>query len=186
MSRSRCIHHRHVLGPACASPDSQRSTAKNVTFELGMREEWFLDHSLLLDLAGVCRACILLEFGIMGAKYVTGLGKKTYSSAGCPPPKKQAFACPRSVNSPGLAGRNICKPNSHPNSTESRKNQMCERNDFELRTSNWACAYPTKNRSCLHTMCPHPLLSLYYYLKILLSLINSYLYIKTSLPEYWI
>ena len=52
MSRSRCIHHHHVLGPAGASPDSQRSTAKNVTFELGMRGEWFLGRSLLLGLTG--------------------------------------------------------------------------------------------------------------------------------------
>jgi hypothetical protein len=46
-----------------------------------MREEWFLDHFLLLDLAGVNMACTLLEFGLMGAKYVTAPGKKIYSSA---------------------------------------------------------------------------------------------------------
>ena len=135
----------------------------------------------LIGLSRVYIACILLEFAIMGAKYVTALGKKTYSSAGCPPPKKQAFACPRSGNSPKLARRNICKPNFHPNSTESRKNQMCERNDFELRTLNWACATPPKIAHPYIPCAPHPLLSLYYYLKNLLSLFNSYLYNKTSL-----
>jgi hypothetical protein len=46
-----------------------------------MREGWFLDHFLVLRLAGIYIACILLDFGLMGAKYVTAPGKKIYSSA---------------------------------------------------------------------------------------------------------